>query len=197
MTRLQFFMLLFVTAICSLLSGTLVNWAAQPAPSQPTPTLLTTSELRLVDESGRTRALLSILRGKPRLILIDDNGEFRLELGLGQTGEPSIGLRDRDGKTKAQLFLSASNQAGLKLFDASGRVRANLGLSSEGSPGLIMSDDAGKDRLALWQEKDEIGLALADSDNRPRAGLTMKKNDRSTIAFYDRDGKTIWYAPQP
>lgn len=196
MTRSQFVTVLIVTALFGILGGGLVNWAAQSAPPSPSPALITATELRLVDETGRTKALLSILRGKPRLILIDDNGEFRMELGLGTAGEPAVVMRDRDGKVRSQLHLATSGQPGFRLSDGSGRVRANLGLGSEGTPGLIFSDDAGKDRLALWQEKDELGLAMADADGRPRSGLTIKKNERPALVFYDRDGKSIWFAPQ-
>ncbi|MEW6261583.1 MAG: hypothetical protein AB1641_00770 [Thermodesulfobacteriota bacterium] len=158
--------------------------------------LVTASEIRLVDEAGRTRALFSLLRGKPRLMLMDDRGEFRMELGLGPAGEPALWLRDQEGRTRGQLSLAAGGPA-LRLFDAQGKSRAAVALNQKGEPALIMSDGAGQDRLALWQEKDESGLALADAEGRPRAGFTMKKNDRSTLAFYSPEGKVLWSAPQP
>jgi hypothetical protein len=62
---------------------------------------LVAGELRLADESGRARLLLTLVRDKPRLFMLDDNGECRLEMGLGSSGEPHIWLRDQEGERES------------------------------------------------------------------------------------------------
>jgi hypothetical protein len=63
---------------------------AQADQSVATQKVLVAGELRLADESGRARLSLTLVRDKPRLFMLDDNGEYRLEMGLGSSGEPHI-----------------------------------------------------------------------------------------------------------
>jgi hypothetical protein len=197
MTRRQYMSVLLVAAITGLLGGGLMNWfgsRVDRAIAEPS-RMVTASEFRLIDGDGRTRALLSLLRGKPRLIMTDEKGEFRIELGLGVDGQPALWLRDQDGKARAQIGLTGTGSPGLELTDGRGRNRTSLGLASNGEPSLLLRDDTGRERLALWQEKGELGLALADKDGRPRAGLAMKEGRNPSLAFYDPKGGLLWHAP--
>jgi hypothetical protein len=174
MTRTQWLVQTAVMALFSILGGAAAVWlmpGSHPVQAQSGP-LVTVSELRLVDPSGHARVVLSLLRGQPRLIMLDNDGEFRMELGLGDQGEPLIWMRDANGKT-----------------------RASLGLAPGGRPALILKDKTGRDRLAVWQEEGETGLALADSAGRPRAGLALKKEDTPRLDLYGPDGKALFSAP--
>ena len=194
MSRRQFALTLVAVSFFGLVGGFLGARFQQPVARAESAGLVLASELRLVDDNGRTRALLSILRGKPRFIMLDDNGEFRMEFGLGAAGEPQMWMRDRDGHIRTRVFLNETGGPGIRFLDTDGKVRTAFGLSKAGSPTLIMRDASGRDRVALWQEEGELGLSLADSAGLPRASLALKQ-DRPSLAFYDTAGKPVWYAP--
>jgi hypothetical protein len=104
MSRRQFVLTLVAVSIFGLVGGFLGARIQQPQARAESAGLVLASELRLVDDSGRTRALLSLLRGKPRFIMLDDEGEFRMEFGLGATGEPQVWMRDRAGRIRTRIF---------------------------------------------------------------------------------------------
>jgi len=194
MTRLRFIIALVVLALSASAGGALSGMCWTAWAEAQSAKLLTAQEIRLVDASGRTRALLSLLRGRPRLIMTDQNGEFRVELGMDADGLPNLTLRDRNGRARTFLALTSQDQPTLRCADEKGGTRIRLDLRPTGDPALIMQDQAGRDRLALWQEAGELGLALADTSGRPRAGLVIKA-DRPALSFYDQDQAVIWSAP--
>lgn len=196
MNSKQFTITLIIMAFFSFFGSLAANFSVNPVAEAETGSekTVTTSELRLVDERGRTRALLSLLRGSPRLIMTDEQGEFRLELGLGAQGRPVLSLRDQEGRPRTTVSVQSGGAPVILLNDDQGRKRASLSLSADGSPALIMSDKSGKDRLAVWQEAGEQGLALADENGSPRAALALKSGETS-LAFYGRDKKLLWLAP--
>ncbi len=196
MTRKQYYLTIVLLVTSGLLGGFLGGWYFSASAEADTAKLLAAQEIRLLDESGRTRGLLSVLRGKPRLLMSDPNGEFRLEMGFDSEGRPGIWLRDEKGRDRADLFLADEGQPALDFRDADGRSRASYNLGKDGAPTLILRDLEGRDRVALWQETADQGLALADGQGRPRAGLVMTRDDRSSLAFYDEEAKVMWYAPR-
>lgn len=59
----------------------------------PLPEVVTASAFRLKDENGLTRALLTTLDGgRPTLLLFDDKGQSRIEVGLQTNGAPKFVL---------------------------------------------------------------------------------------------------------
>ena len=197
MPRRQVVLLVVVTFLAGIIGGAVSNWAlhGQAIAQSDTRKIVTAEEFRLVDNSGRTRVLLSLLRGKPRLIMTDEKGEFRIELGMGPGEQPALWLRDQNGISRAQLALTALGNPNLEFSDKNNLNRISLGLTMEGSPALFLRDEQEKERVALWQEKGELGLALADPEGRPRAHLAMKDGSKPSLAFYDEDRKVIWFAP--
>lgn len=162
--------------------------SAPPAAVADSSQALVAGELRLADESGRTRLLLTLARGKPRLFMLDEAGEYRLEMGLGDRGEPHIWLRDSDGASKVQVALTPAGRPAFRLADEKGRERVFLGLSASGDPTMLLRDEAGRDRLALWSDKREEGLALADKQGRPIAAFSAAEGGRARVSFFGAEG---------
>ena len=198
MTRRQFVFLSVLTIISGLIGGAFSNWLLNdPVWAQGREAgLVTATEFRLVDDAGRTRALLSLLRGRPRLIMLGETGEFQMELGIDQENSPALRFRDPDGKPRVRLALASSGAPDLSFMDRSGNDRSVLALSRDGAPALRMNDEAGRGRVALWQEKGQLGLALADEKGLTRAHLALVEGASPTLAFYDEDQKAVWFAPE-
>lgn len=195
MARSQFLLVMAAAVLSGLIGGASAHWFFfSPAQAQPEAKAVNATELRLVDETGRTRALLSLLLGKPRLIMTDDKGEFRMEMGLDAEGHPNLTLRDQAGRTRAALKLNQGDPV-LSFLDTGGRRRVTLKLNASGAPIMIMRDELDLERVALWQEKEELGLALADGAGRPRTGLVIKNNDQPSLSFFSPDKKVVWAAP--
>jgi hypothetical protein len=148
------------------------------------PSILTTGELRLTDDGGRTRLLLTIMRNKPRLFMLDSNGEYRLEMGLGETGEPHIWLRDKDGAAKVQVALTGKGLPSFALADQKGRERAVMALSQNGEPTFIMRDPEGRDRVALWRDGKGEGLALADKNGQAQLALSVLEGQVPGLTYF-------------
>ncbi|MDR1545184.1 MAG: hypothetical protein LBU12_00405 [Deltaproteobacteria bacterium] len=172
------------------LHGALAGAAARAQGSD----VLTTGELRLIDGAGRARLALALVREKPRLLMLDSEGEYRLEMGLGETGEPHIWLRDADGAAKVQVALTAKGLPSFTLADQKGRVRAVVALSQEGEPTLLLRDPQGRDRVALWRDAQGAGLALADEEGRATAALNGPDGAAPSLTFY-RDGSAYRSLP--
>ncbi|MDR2456426.1 MAG: hypothetical protein LBE49_07530 [Deltaproteobacteria bacterium] len=148
------------------------------------PRIVSAEELRLTDETGRTRLLMTLVRGKPRLFMLDNDGEYRLEMGLGESGEPHVWLRDAEGAAKVQVALTGKGLPSFTLADRQGRVRAVLALSQTGEPALILRDPKGEDRVALWRDSSGEGLALADEGGKALATLSVGDGKSPALSFY-------------
>jgi hypothetical protein len=147
------------------------------------PKALVAGELRLVDEKGVTRLVMALVLGKPRLLMLDEQGQYRLELGLGSGGEPRLWLRDRDGASKAQMALTPQGIPSFTLADQKGRDRAVLALTKGGEPTFVLRDQAGTDRVALWRGGDDEGLALADRKGDPTAFLSVRDGEAPVLSY--------------
>lgn len=178
----------FLAAFAGGLAASLFG-PAMPAAEADSGRALVAGELRLTDDSGRTRLLMTLVRNKPRLFMLDEAGEYRLEMGLGESGEPHIWLRDQEGASKVQVALTAKGRPAFRLADAKGRERAILGLSEKGEPTMILRDEGGHDRLALWSDGKENGLALADSQGRPIGAFSAGGGGRARLSFFESDGQ--------
>ncbi len=101
-------------------------------------------EFRLVDKSGRVRAVLEMTRSGPRLAMMDEEGTIGLEITLA-AGGPGIRLADEDGKTRAFIG-AARDAASIALADGKGAQRVFVGVGRSGTPSIKTYD--AKQRVA-------------------------------------------------
>ena len=99
------------------------------------PKVIRANQFILEDETGKTRAMLTVDKDGPRLCLDDQNGKCRATLHMAKDG-PSLRLFDESDKPRV----------GLAISDESGKVRAGLAVTKAGS-GLVLSDESGK---VIW-----------------------------------------------
>jgi hypothetical protein len=128
---------------------------------------LETSELRLVDKSGRLRALLDITRAGPRLAMMREDGTTVLELMV--TGD-GAGVRMTDAAGNTRVFVGATRgTARLGMSDGDGANRLFLGLSGGGDPALTLYDGSQREVWATRSKESRV----RDPKN-PRATRTRK-----------------------
>ena len=126
-----------------------------------------------------------------QFVLVDDKGKTRAVLGMSKTG-PSLALYDENGKFRATLNVTEDGPA-LGLLDEKGKPRAGLAVTKDG-PQLSLFDENSKNRAWLAMSKNGPGLILLDENDKPRVGLAMLK-DGPKLGLSDEKGKLIWSAP--
>lgn len=134
----------------------------------------------LVDENGKTRALLNMVKDWPSLGLSYKNGNVGVALSMVEDG-PILGLSDKNGNPRASLFVV------------------------EDGPVLALYGENGKTRAGLAVLKDGPLLRLLDENEKPRATLGISQTTtpdgkvisypESSLLLYKPDGTVLWQAP--
>jgi hypothetical protein len=128
MTSRQFRVLMALTVVSGLVGGAASNLLVQGAPAVAqvggaVQEVVRAKRFEVVDDQGRSRALLSVLPdGSPGLTLYDGAGKQRAGLGLLPDGTPRLALHDAAGKQRAGLTVLPDGSPGLALFDAAGKA---------------------------------------------------------------------------
>lgn len=106
-----------VSAVVFVLLGV----AVQQAVSQSE--VVRARRIEVVDEAGRTRALLAARPGDgaPALHFLDATGRLRIAL-VTVEGSTGLSLYDAEGRTRIVLAILPDAPPGLRLWDAAGRV---------------------------------------------------------------------------
>lgn len=169
----------------------------------------------MVDESGKTRAMLSVLKSQPGLCLYSEKGEARVMLGVLDDGEPGLSLNheknipgallsvtkdgpilemfDENGKPSVRLH-STKDDSGLSVHNKKAEARVALGMV-EGTPRLGLYNEKGETRAALALSDDDVlALSLYGVKGIPGAILAVTK-DGSGAWLFDESGKPLWSAP--
>lgn len=107
---------------------------------------VTANRLNVVDESGRTRAVLGVNSdGITALQFNDQAGNVRLLLNLAEDGTPGVLLFDPGEVLRASLFIGENNPvAELRLRDQQGSERVHMAVTPEGEPELELRDGNGR-----------------------------------------------------
>lgn len=130
------------------------------------PPAIVTQEIRIVDDQGNARLLLSARSGAPVIHMLQPDGQQGLAISLDQAGRPSIRLAnpvaaepsaaleiddkgahvkfDRPGGASSYLFLNNVGGAGVVLFDTKGVRRLNVLTAPDGTASVERYGPDGK-----------------------------------------------------
>jgi hypothetical protein len=171
------------------------------------PEVVRAHKFELLDDNGKVRASLDLLRDQPTLNLLDENGKLRVALSA-DNGGPSLALSDGNGRTRASLKVTENGSA-FALTDENGISRLVLNVDKNGPGGLGLLDKDGKELASLWVNKgrgmpclvlwDEDGKAQVamskggivfhDKDSKPRALLGLDNEEEPVFGFSNKEGK--------
>ncbi len=134
------------------------------------------SFLRLSDEEGRDRVVLSVPNSIGLILLKDEENKPQAVLG-----ERLLSLYDENG-TQRMKIETAGNPV-LRLMDEASETRVLLDSSFDGSPAIRFFDNGGKTRLVL-------GRARFATDVGGLSVLPV-----SSMVLLNEDERPIWQAP--
>jgi len=187
--------------------------------------VLQANQFNLLDENGKTRAVLAMLAGGPTLAFYDEKGQTHAVLALSPDG-PGLQFSDEKGQTRAGLDLAEGGPR-LSLADEKGNIRVLLALTNRAED-LNLSEEKGKSRVNVVpnpnrrnpknsrNEHNISGLCLYDANGTTRAFLDLTpigpglclydKNGGTRLAMdtdnkgpgltlFNQTGKSIWFAP--
>jgi hypothetical protein len=103
--------------------------------------------LRIVDDAGKDRMVLTADPDKADMTFFDPSGKSRLTLDIAKDRRPVlIFAHDSDDKDSDRLTLGLEEEGhpGLILYDSAGRKRVAFGIPKEGGPVIRVLDDKGK-----------------------------------------------------
>ena len=181
-----------------LLVGRSMTSVAQGQEETARKKVIWANEFVLLDDRGRERGRLHMLKNGPSLSLYDEKGgKPRVILST-----PGLMLLDENGKLRVGLAVG-DNDPGLMLSDENGKLRTVLAVGKDGQA-LAMRDENGNPRAGLAVTKDGASLALFDEDatNRVLVGVSQTETPDGKVITYNwslllfgPDGKAIWQAP--
>lgn len=161
-------------------------------------------KFRLLDDNGKTRAILNMMADNPSIGMTDENGNCRIALHLFKD-EPSIELSSKNGL----ITLRTSNDGPVlymynKIYNNNNQPNLMLSARKEG-PVLVMNDKNGK--MRLWLNMGDVGpqVVLMGENEEDRAvfGATQTKSKdgktiiypESSLILFGPDGPALWSAP--
>jgi hypothetical protein len=109
---------------------------------------LIAQEIRLVDEKGQVRLLLSAIGGLPTINMLGKDGAIRLTASLDGTGYGSIKIANPIA-TAPGAALELDDKGAHVKFDRPGGGSAYLFLNNAGESGVVFVDTNDKRRLNL------------------------------------------------
>ncbi len=126
-------------AVCAGLLGT----SCAGGKDAPQPTVVAGTEFRLVDSSGKTRAVLALEHGHPLLRFFDESGKSRASVGLQEYG-PSLFFARDNGRPGTSIGVGGRGPA-MAFGDTAGHMRIVLNVddSTGGMPTIALRDTTG------------------------------------------------------
>jgi hypothetical protein len=123
--------------------------AVAGAMSQAPARELAVKTLRIVDDAGKDRVVLTAEPNVPDMTFYDPSGKSRLTLDVANDRRPVLLFADETGKESNRLTVGLEDEGhpSLLLYDAEGRKRVVLGVPREGGPVLRVLDENGRLRM--------------------------------------------------
>jgi hypothetical protein len=134
--------------------------------------------------------------GRPGLMFSGRTAE-RMRISVGADDRPALSLFGKE-KTEVRVSVDAENTAGLHVFDEHGERRLRMALTPDGSAALACYDGQQRYRLGLGTgSAGGSSLRFADEDRRDRIGFGVSDTGSPSLYLRDREGGTLFQAPQP
>ncbi len=170
--------------------------------------------IKLSDNNGATLAILNVNGEKKALLaekcsygekqlgstllLSDDNGEIRAQIGVQADSNPCVLLKDPATKDKKagrsiRLCLKENNGASISLRGIEGHQRAELGIDSNNTC-LTLKDLNGETRTELGSTELVFGKDGSLIKSSPGAS-SIEQRPPSSLVLYNENGKVLWSAP--
>ena len=127
---------------------------------------IVSTEIRIVDDTGRTRLVLSARSGQPVVSMLGADGSVRLSVALDKADYGAVKITnpnlkgpvaalavddkgahvkfDRPGGASSYLFLNNAGESGTVFMDANGRRRLNLLVMPDGQSQIVRFDEQQK-----------------------------------------------------
>lgn len=129
MVRPQTGVLIMVSVLSGLLGGIVATClvggglVTAQEPAGEIPAVVSAKEFRLIDQQGRTRALLSFnADGQPHLQMRDEFDTARVRVGISR--ETGMDVRDVNGKTRLVLSVDEEGLPSLVVRDRKHQTKA-------------------------------------------------------------------------
>ncbi len=132
--------------------------------------------------------------GLPCIALVDGNGIVRAELGMLGENEPYLLLRDQDNKPRLGAKLCNDGRPVVALHSAQGKAQLTLLVDQKDLPQISLKDGKSKRVTIDVFEDGQCGIALFDSKQRMRLGLSVADTCQ-VISAIDEEGEIFAIFP--
>ena len=169
--------------IASLFGGVIANLLGGHVEAQG-PSVVTATQLNLVDEHGLLRSTLGTADGvgTPVLTFFDADGRERAVFGIERDGEPVMRLLDLGGQDQLNTRL-VGEDAYLVVGDD--RQRHVLVSSVAGTPIIGLADGADRRAQLHLGSNGEPSVVLLGQDGQRSAAITVDPTDTPLVTLYD------------
>jgi len=107
---------------------------------------IVTEEIRIVDEQGQTRLLLSAKGGNTKVQLLRSDGEIGSEVSLDADGLPAVKLANA-GPTGPMAVIEIDEKGAHVKLDGLGGASSYMFMNNAGGSGIVLLDTRGIRRL--------------------------------------------------
>lgn len=110
---------------------------------------LSVRTLRVVDDTGKDRIVLTANPEEADLTFFDPSGKSRLTLDVAKDRRPVLYFSDETNKESNRLTLGLEDEGhpALMLYDGNGKKRVSFGIPKEGGPVIRVLDENEKLRM--------------------------------------------------
>src|SRR5262245_36580745 len=129
------------TAALALAAVAIVGAMAEPPAKE-----LLVRTLRVVDEGGKDRIILTAERGIPDMTFLDPAGHARLTLDIAEDQKPVLMVSDKGLKSNRVTLGMEGKSPVVQIYDAEAKKGISLSVPTVGSPLIRVFDEDGKMR---------------------------------------------------